>query len=168
MEGQFSYQDFDLLIEPGPPGSYRARVLRSPAGNAPQCNSRCRSRNRGWKPRAQARPGPPHPREPVARKRAAKDFGGKLYGAVFQDELRDALQRGLTLTHAQQAGMRLADNPELAESPWEFSTTCGGPVPAQSRRVGHTGQLSGYERYCAITSDGGRHWPVRRQLSGMG
>lgn len=32
MEGQFSYQDFDLLIEPGPPGSYRARVLRSPAG----------------------------------------------------------------------------------------------------------------------------------------
>ena len=34
MEGQFSYQDFDLLIEPGPPGSYRARVLRSPAGNA--------------------------------------------------------------------------------------------------------------------------------------
>ena len=32
MEGQFSYQDFDLLIEPGRPGSYRARVLRSPAG----------------------------------------------------------------------------------------------------------------------------------------
>jgi hypothetical protein len=24
MEGQFSYEDFDLLIEPGPPGSYRA------------------------------------------------------------------------------------------------------------------------------------------------
>lgn len=34
MEGQFSYQDFDLLIEPGPPGSYRARVLRSPAGES--------------------------------------------------------------------------------------------------------------------------------------
>jgi len=48
MEGQFSYQDFDLLIEPGPPGSYRAGVLRSPAGNAPRCNSRCRSRNRSW------------------------------------------------------------------------------------------------------------------------
>jgi len=32
MEGQFSYQDFVLLIEPGPPGSYRSRVLRSPAG----------------------------------------------------------------------------------------------------------------------------------------
>ena len=31
MEGQFNYQDFDLLIEPGPPGSYRARGLRSPA-----------------------------------------------------------------------------------------------------------------------------------------
>ena len=53
-----------------------------------------------------------------------KDFGGKLYGAVFQDELRDALQRSLSLTRAQQAGLRLrlrlADTPELAELPWEF------------------------------------------------
>ena len=31
MEGQFSYQDFDLLIKRGPLGSDRARVLRSPA-----------------------------------------------------------------------------------------------------------------------------------------
>lgn len=35
MEGKFSYQDFDLLIEPGlSEGSYRARVLRSPAGES--------------------------------------------------------------------------------------------------------------------------------------
>jgi hypothetical protein len=34
MEGQFSYQDFDLLIEPDPPDGYRARVLRSPAGES--------------------------------------------------------------------------------------------------------------------------------------
>jgi hypothetical protein len=46
MEGQFSYQDLDLLIEPGPPGSYRARVLVRWAGNAPWCNSRCVCRNR--------------------------------------------------------------------------------------------------------------------------
>jgi hypothetical protein len=34
MEGQFTYQDFDLLIEPDPDGGYRARVLRSPAGES--------------------------------------------------------------------------------------------------------------------------------------
>ncbi len=27
-----------------------------------------------------------------------KEFGGKLYGAVFQGELRDALQRSISLT----------------------------------------------------------------------
>ena len=33
MKGRFSYKDFDLLIEPGlSQGSYRARVLGSPAG----------------------------------------------------------------------------------------------------------------------------------------
>jgi hypothetical protein len=53
-----------------------------------------------------------------------KDFGGKLYGAVFQGELLDALQRSLSLTRARQVGLRLrlrlADTPELAEVPWEF------------------------------------------------
>ena len=126
VEGQITYQDFDLLIEPGPPGSYRARVLRSPAGESPAVEFTLpfstlelenfvlkvglgRRRTRG--------PGRPEA-APV------KDFGGKLYGAVFQDELRDALQRSLSLTGAQQAGLRLrlrlADTPELAELPWEF------------------------------------------------
>jgi hypothetical protein len=53
-----------------------------------------------------------------------KDFGGKLYGAVFQDELRDTLLRSLSLTSGPGAGLRLrlrlADAPELAELPWEF------------------------------------------------
>ena len=34
MEDRFTYQDFDLLIEPDPQGGYRARVLRSPAGES--------------------------------------------------------------------------------------------------------------------------------------
>lgn len=69
-----------------------------------------------------------------------EDFGGKLYGAVFQDELRDALQRSLTLTRAQQAGMRLrlADTPELAELPWEFLYDPRRDRFPTSRRVGHT------------------------------
>src|SRR5579859_152581 len=73
MEGQFSYQDFDLLIERGPPGSYRARMLRSPAGECalvqftppfskPELETSCSS-----SARAAAAPA-----GPVARKRAAE------------------------------------------------------------------------------------------------
>ena len=36
-----------------------------------------------------------------------KDFGGKLYDAVFQHELRDILQRSLSVSRAQHMGMRL-------------------------------------------------------------
>ncbi len=126
MEGQFSYQDFDLLIEPAPPGAYRARVLRSPAGESAPVQftlpfselelenfvlkmSRSHRRTRG--------PGRPE-------SAPLKEFGGKLYGAVFQGELRDALQRSLSQTRAQRVGMRLrlrlTDTPELANLPWEF------------------------------------------------
>jgi hypothetical protein len=57
-----------------------------------------------------------------------KDFGGKLYGAVFQDELRDAFQRSLTLTRAQQARMRLrlADTRSWPSCCGSSSTTRGG------------------------------------------
>jgi hypothetical protein len=126
MKEQFTYQDFDLLIEPGPPGSYRARVLRSPAGESgpvqfmlpfsdPELEnfvlkvSQSRRRTRG-----------------AGRPESAplKEFGGKLYEAVFQGELRDVLQSGLSRTREQRAGMRLrlrlADTPKLAELPWEF------------------------------------------------
>ena len=126
MEGQFTYQDFDLLIEPGPPGSYRARVLRSPAGESAPTQftppfSRLELENFvlkvGLSRRRTRGPGRPE-------SAPLKDFGGKLYGAVFQDELRDILQRSLSLTSTQHTGLRLrlrlADTPELAEVPWEF------------------------------------------------
>jgi hypothetical protein len=126
MARRFIYQDFDLLIEPGPPGSYRARVLRSPAGESAPVQftlpfsevelenlvlkvGLARRRTRG--------PGRPE-------SAPLKDFGGKLYGAVFQEELRDLLRNSLTQTRARQEGMRLrlrlADVPELADLPWEF------------------------------------------------
>jgi Flp pilus assembly protein TadD len=126
MEDQFTYQDFDLLIEPGAQGSYRARVLRSPAGESAPVQftlpfsllelenfllkvGQGRRRTRG--------PGRPEG-APL------KEFGGKLYGAVFQDELRDILRASLSQTRAQRVGMRLrlrlADVPELANLPWEF------------------------------------------------
>ena len=104
MEGQFTYQDFDLLIEPGPPGSYRARVLQSPAGESAPVQftlpfSRLELENFvlkvGLGRRRSRGPGRPE-------SAPLKDFGGKLYGAVFQDELRDALQRSLSLSRDQQ------------------------------------------------------------------
>lgn len=123
MEGQFSYQDFDLLIEPGVPGSYRARVLRSPAGESAPVQfmvpfSPVELENfvlKLGRPRRGTR-GPGRPESAPL-----KDFGGKLYAAVFQDELRDVLLRSLSQTRAHGAGLRLrlTDTPDLAELPWE-------------------------------------------------
>jgi WD40 repeat protein len=126
MAGEFSYQDFDLLVEPDAPGSYRARVLRSPVGESASVRfalpftplelenfvlrvGLVRRRTRG--------PGRPD-------SAPLKDFGGKLYSAVFQDELREVLQASLGHARAHGMGMRLrlrlTDAPELAELPWEF------------------------------------------------
>ena len=126
MKGQFTYQDFDLLIEPGLEGGYRARVLRSPTGESAPVQfmlpfSRVELENfvlKVGRGRRRTR-GPGRPESAPL-----KDFGSKLYGAVFQEELRDTLQRSLSLTRAQGVGLRLrlrlADTPELAELPWEF------------------------------------------------
>jgi biotin carboxyl carrier protein len=126
MNGQFAYQDFDLLIEPSAPGSYRARVLRSPAGESASMQfempfSPVELENfvlRLGRPRRGTR-GRGRP-ESVP----LKEFGGKLYAAVFQDELRDLLLRSLSQTRTQGTGLRLrlrlTDAPELGELPWEF------------------------------------------------
>jgi hypothetical protein len=126
MEDQFTYQDFDLLVEPGLRGRYRARVVRSPAGESAPVQftvpfSALELENFVLKV-GLARRGTRGPGRPESA--PLKDFGGRLYGAVFQDELRDVLLRSLSQTRAQGVGMRLrlrlADTPELAELPWEF------------------------------------------------
>jgi hypothetical protein len=126
MDGQFTYQDFDLLIQPGAPGGYRARVLRSPAGESASVQltvpfSAVELENfvlRLSRPRRGTR-GPGRPESGPL-----KEFGGKLYGAVFQDELRDVLLRSMSQTREQGTGLRLrlrlTDAPELAKLPWEF------------------------------------------------
>ena len=146
MKGQFTYQDFDLLIQPDPIDGYRARVLRSPSGETAPVQftlpfspvelenfvlklGRRRRRTRG--------PGRPE-------SAPLKAFGGKLYSAVFQEELRETWQRSLSLTRARGVGMRLrlrlADTPELAELPWEFCTT---------RAVTASWLNRGIRRWCA-------------------
>ena len=126
MDDQFSYEDFDLLIEPGARGKYRARVVRSPAGESAFVQfavpfSDLELENLVLKvglPRSGTR-GPGRPESAML-----KDFGDRLYSAVFQDELRDVLVRSLSQTRAQRVGMRLrlrlADTPELAGLPWEY------------------------------------------------
>jgi hypothetical protein len=126
MDSQFGYEDFDLLIDRSGPDSYRARVLRSPAGECEavefvlpfqpfevkafllEVGQSRHGKRGGGRPES----------EPL------KEFGGKLYDAVFHDDLRQILQNSLSSTRAKNVGLRLrlrlADTPELAELPWEF------------------------------------------------
>ena len=126
MDDRFSYEDFDLLIEPGEREHYRARVLRSPVGESSPVQfkvpfSPVELENFVLKV-GRGRRGSRGPGRPESA--PLKDFGGKLYSAVFQDELRDMLLRSLSLTRERGVGLRLrlrlTDTPELAELPWEF------------------------------------------------
>ena len=55
---------------------------------------------------------------------AAKDFGGKLFNAVFSGEmiahLRSSVEQSLDRDHGLRIRLRLTDAPELADLPWEF------------------------------------------------
>ena len=142
MDDQFTYKDFDLLIEPGPRGRYRARVLQSPAGESAPVQfrlpfSRLELENfvlKVGQPRRGTRGGGRPESAPL------KDFGGKLYGAVFTGEVRDRLLSSLSQTGGRGVGLRLRlrlnDAPALAELPWEFLYDPGlNRFLAQSRRT---------------------------------
>jgi hypothetical protein len=121
-----SYQNFDVLLERLGEGVYRARVVHAPAGQGARV--------------AFAQPFGPlelenfllrigRPQRPVRRvdapeTKAIKDFGDRLYRALFHDDLRVSLERSLSEAAAKSAGLRvrlrLSDTPELAELPWEF------------------------------------------------
>jgi hypothetical protein len=123
---ELTYLDFDVLLERDEPGTYRARVVNAPAGQTP--------------PVAFTMPFTPlelenfvlrigRPRRVVRRvdapeTAAIKDFGGRLYRALFHDQLEVNLLRSLSEAAARGAGLRirlrLSDTPELAELPWEF------------------------------------------------
>jgi hypothetical protein len=93
--GVLDYLDFDLLIERSPSG-YRARVLSSPAGQAAADFSlpfselevenfllRIGRTRRGVR------------RLESPEMEAAKTFGGHLFEAVFDDEVRGCLRSSL-------------------------------------------------------------------------
>jgi hypothetical protein len=122
--GVLDYLDFDLLIERSPSG-YRARVLSSPAGQAAADFSlpfselevenfllRIGRTRRGVR------------RLESPEMEAAKTFGGHLFEAVFDDEVRGCLRSSLDEANRRGAGLRirlrLTDVPELADLPWEY------------------------------------------------
>jgi TonB family protein len=55
---------------------------------------------------------------------AAKDFGGKLFKAIFAGELiaqlRSSVEQSLNNDRGLRIRLRLTDSPELADLPWEF------------------------------------------------
>jgi len=122
-----TYQNFDLLIESGASGGYRARVLTSPAGEPPPVAVRMPFSDlelenfllRIGRPRRQSARG-------VQSEEAAaiQDFGGRLFDAVFHDQLRVALNGSVEQAEGQETGLRLrlrlTDCPELADLPWEY------------------------------------------------
>jgi CHAT domain/WD domain, G-beta repeat len=121
-----SYENFDVLLERTSDGVYRARVVLGPAGQG--------ARVQFIQPFAPlelenfllriGRPRRPVRRVDAPETKAIKDFGHRLYDALFHDDLRVSLERSLSEAAAKGAGLRLrlrlSDTPELAELPWEF------------------------------------------------
>jgi hypothetical protein len=119
-----NYLDFDLLIEKNATG-YRAKVINSPAGQASQAFSLPFSALE--LENFVLRLG--HLRQGMRRiespgMEAAKEFGGKLFNALFTDDVKSCWQSSLNDAARNHAGLRLrlrlSDAPELLDVPWEF------------------------------------------------
>ncbi len=120
-----TYLNFDLVIERADAGSYRARVVASPGGDAE---------------RIFLAPFTPDDFEALAdqldpsrRKRKmdaphlslAKDMGGRLHDAILCDDVKVSLARARDEAERQRAAgvrirLHLDAAPELAILPWEF------------------------------------------------
>lgn len=118
------YDDFDLQIEPAG-NRFRARLLNAPTGQATTefalpfteievANFLSRI---GQVRRAMRRVDAPE-------LQAAKEFGGKLFGAIFSGEmiaqLRGSMEQASDKDHGLRIRLRLTDVPALADLPWEF------------------------------------------------
>ncbi|ADB74826.1 CHAT domain-containing protein [Geodermatophilus obscurus] len=122
-----TYLDFDVLVEPASATSYRARVLHSPVGETrpvpvtvPFSDLELENfllrigRPRRYLVRSEDAP----------EATAVRDFGGRLFDAVFRDQVRSALTASLDQAEGRDCGLRvrlrLTDAPELADLPWEY------------------------------------------------
>jgi Flp pilus assembly protein TadD len=118
------YDDFDLQIESAGE-KYRVRLLNAPTGQATSefvlpfteielgnFLSRIGQVRRTMR------------RVDAPELQAAKEFGGKLFGAVFSGEmiaqLRGSMEQAMEKEHGLRIRLRLTDVPTLANLPWEF------------------------------------------------
>jgi len=119
-----NYLDFDLLIEEIQ-NEYRVRVLNSPAGQALATFTlpfqKLEIENfflRIGRPRRSTR------RIESSEVDAIKDFGTRLFGAVFKDEIVQSFRGSLDEAYRRGAGLRLrlrlVDAPKLMDLPWEY------------------------------------------------
>lgn len=122
---RLNYYDFELKIE-REGQRYRARVIRSPAGEASNTFALPFSEDQlellilklGRLRRSTRRI---HSTEMAA----AREFGGKLFEAAFGGEVRVCLRSGLDNVYRQDGvglriKLRLQEVPELMNLPWEF------------------------------------------------
>jgi hypothetical protein len=125
MERGIDYLNLDLLIERSG-RSYRARILNSPAGEVPPSTLRLPFGKlelenfvlRMGRPRITTRG---FGRDET---QVAKDFGGRLFSALFREELGVCLRSSLEIARNQSLGLRLrlrlSEAPQLANIPWEY------------------------------------------------
>lgn len=114
--------DFDLQLSPAT-NQYSARVLGSPAGQAtgpfglPFEHTEQSQFFQGILPSAQ-----PLPR--IALQAMMKEHGGRLFDALFHNDLLVCLERSLDEVRRRNATLRiklrLGDSPELLDLPWEY------------------------------------------------
>ena len=120
------YADLDLAIRSVDRNFFAARVLNSPAGQTSEIPFRLPWSDLelenfllriGYRPRSVRRIDSP-------QTAAVKEFGSRLYKALFTDQLEATLLRSLSEAAAQGVGLRirirLTDAPALAVLPWEF------------------------------------------------
>src|SRR4051794_40764017 len=125
---QHAYENFDLLIESSGSAGYRARVLNSPVGETQPIPviipfSDLEMENfllKVGRPRRQGIRGENSPEVATVR-----TFGGRLFDAVFHDQLRSTLASSIDQVEGQEdtglrVRLRLSDCPELADLPWEY------------------------------------------------
>jgi TonB family protein len=118
------YYDFDLQIEPAGE-KYRIRLLNAPTGQAtgefvlPFTDAEVSNfLSRIGQVRRSMR------RVDAPELGAAKEFGGRLFSAIFSGEmvaqLRGSLDQAISNDRGLRIRLRLTDVPALADLPWEF------------------------------------------------
>jgi hypothetical protein len=114
-----TYQNFDLLIE-REQGSYRARV-NSPEGEAAHNFSMPFSDQElsGFLERV-SQPWQSTRAIDSPELDAIKDFGGRLFSAVFDKSVDTCFRTSLATASRLRIRLRLKDVPELAYLPWEY------------------------------------------------